>query len=53
MATSIRQSVPPRSLLLETSVPLHVRKVFGWRDHHCGNAEAVVPGVEDNTCLDV
>ena len=51
MVTSIRQSVLPRSLLLETSVPLHVRKVFGWRAHHCGNAEAVVPGVEDNTCL--
>ena len=51
MVTSIRQSVLPRSLLLETSVPLHAKKVFGWKAHHCGNAEAVVPGVEDNTCL--
>ena len=51
MVTSIRQSVLPRSLLLETSVPLHVRKVSEWRVHHCDNAEAVVPGVEDNICL--
>lgn len=51
MVTSIRQSVLPRSLPLETSVPLHARKVSEWRVHHCDNAEAVVPGVEDNICL--
>ena len=51
MVTSIRQSVPPRNLPLEISVRLHARKGSVWRVHHCGNAEAAAPGVEDNICL--
>ena len=51
MVTSILHTVLPRSQVLETSVHLPARKVFEWRVRNCGNAEAVVPGAEDNICL--